>query len=210
MLWICTNAKINWDAISAVGTGAAALIALLIWSIDRLDKHRRLRADGRLAAQLVYTETIPILAHLAIMKNRLYARADKTQDEWDAVLVFDLKATLAFLSALAPKVRSERLERMLESSTSLTPALSEAVADMLASTLVAVDSALLIFGMGKEAAYSRLNELRASFEDAYEATRRAQTTALARSREGRKTPHAIQVRMKKAVEQREGNGAHAP
>ncbi|MFC6838597.1 hypothetical protein XthCFBP4691_01205 [Xanthomonas theicola] len=187
-----------------------SLIALIIWLVDRREKRRKVKADGRLAAQLVYTETIRILAHLAVMKNRLYARADKTQDEWDAVLVFDIKATLAFLSALAPKVRSERLERMLESNTSLTPALSEAVADMLAATLVAVDSALLIFSMSKEAAYTRLNELRAGFEDAYEATRRAQTTALARSREGRKTPHAMQVRMKKAAEQRQAGGAPAP
>lgn len=34
-MWLCTEWKIDWDAVAAVATAAAAIIALIIWSFDK-------------------------------------------------------------------------------------------------------------------------------------------------------------------------------
>lgn len=183
MLWICTNASIDWNAISAVGTGAAAMIALVIWMVDRRDKHRKAKADGRLAAQLVSTELITTLHALSLMKGRLAAPANQTQDDWDMELsVQQRDLTFAFFRTLAPRARSERLERMLEANTSVPPELSDALSSMLSSTVVAVESALAIFQMKEVEVHQRLNHLRGAFDYAYGAMSRARDIALERAR----------------------------
>jgi hypothetical protein len=37
-MWLCTDWKIDWNAISAVATAAAALIALSVWLYDKRQK----------------------------------------------------------------------------------------------------------------------------------------------------------------------------
>ncbi|UBM23144.1 hypothetical protein K8374_12045 [Pseudomonas sp. p1(2021b)] len=64
-MWLCTDWEIDWDAISAVSTAAAAVIALCVWLFD---KHQRGLERTRLLAQIM---TTPVgAAHVQISKFR--------------------------------------------------------------------------------------------------------------------------------------------
>lgn len=67
-MWLCTDWKIDWNAISAVATAAAALIALSVWLYDKRKKSLDRKASARLLAQIM---TTPVgAAHVQISKFR--------------------------------------------------------------------------------------------------------------------------------------------
>ena len=46
-MWLCTEWKIDWDAVAALATSAATTIALIIWNFDKAQKKReRSRAQS--------------------------------------------------------------------------------------------------------------------------------------------------------------------
>lgn len=66
MKWIVQAAPqdvgaFNWDALSAIGTTLAALVALVIWLLDRLARRRERIANARLLANLL----LPTLVNIA-------------------------------------------------------------------------------------------------------------------------------------------------
>jgi inorganic triphosphatase YgiF len=65
-MWLCTDWKIDWNAISAVATAAAALIALCVWLFDKHQRKLERNASARLLAQIM---TTPVgAAHVQISK----------------------------------------------------------------------------------------------------------------------------------------------
>lgn len=54
-MWLCTDWKIDWNAVSAVATAAAAMIALCVWLIDKHQRKLERTASARLLAQIVTT-----------------------------------------------------------------------------------------------------------------------------------------------------------
>lgn len=69
-MWLCTEWKIDWDAVGAVATAAAAIIALVIWSFDKAQRKRERAASAKLLAQIM---TTPIGAtQLEIAKFRCW------------------------------------------------------------------------------------------------------------------------------------------
>jgi len=54
-MWLCTEWKIDWDAVAAVATSAAATIALIIWSFDKAQRKRERAASAKLLAQIMTT-----------------------------------------------------------------------------------------------------------------------------------------------------------
>jgi len=67
-MWLCTDWKIDWDAISAVATAAAAVIALCVWLYDKHQRRLERKASARLLAQIM---TTPVgAAHVQISKFR--------------------------------------------------------------------------------------------------------------------------------------------
>lgn len=68
MFWLCTNATIEWEAISAVGTAGAAGIALLVWLSDRCSKRKQRDAEARLLATIL----APALETLNVRLDGIY------------------------------------------------------------------------------------------------------------------------------------------
>jgi hypothetical protein len=69
-MWLCTEWKIDWDAVAAVATAAAAIIALIIWSVDKAQRKRERAASAKLLAQIM---TTPVGAtQVEIAKFRCY------------------------------------------------------------------------------------------------------------------------------------------
>lgn len=69
-MWLCTEWKIDWDAVAAVATAGAAIIALIIWSFDKAQRKRERAASSRLLAQIM---TTPVGAtQIEIAKFRCY------------------------------------------------------------------------------------------------------------------------------------------
>ncbi|MEX5340809.1 hypothetical protein [Pseudomonas sp. I2] len=65
-MWLCTDWKIDWDAISAVATATAAVIALCVWIYDKCQRNVERKASARLLAQIM---TTPVgAAHVQISK----------------------------------------------------------------------------------------------------------------------------------------------
>ncbi|MCY0106777.1 hypothetical protein NQF78_00500 [Pseudomonas monsensis] len=54
-MWLCTDWKIDWTAISAVATATAALIALSVWIYDKYQRKRERSASAKLLAQIMKT-----------------------------------------------------------------------------------------------------------------------------------------------------------
>ncbi|MHC8314361.1 hypothetical protein [Pseudomonas sp. LB3P31] len=54
-MWLCTEWEINWDAVAAVATASAAIIALVIWSCDKFQRKRERCASAKLLAQIMTT-----------------------------------------------------------------------------------------------------------------------------------------------------------
>ncbi|MGN8103424.1 hypothetical protein [uncultured Pseudomonas sp.] len=65
-MWLCANWKIDWNAISAVATAAAALIALSVWLYDKHQRRLERKASARLLAQIM--TTLVGAAHVQISK----------------------------------------------------------------------------------------------------------------------------------------------
>lgn len=69
-MWLCTEWKIDWDAVAAVATAAAAIIALIIWSFDKAQRKRERAASAKLLAQIM---TTPVGAtQIEIAKFKFY------------------------------------------------------------------------------------------------------------------------------------------
>lgn len=67
-MWLCTDWEIDWNAISAVATAAAAVIALCVWLYDKKQRKLERNASARLLAQIM---TTPVgAAHVQISKFR--------------------------------------------------------------------------------------------------------------------------------------------
>ena len=67
-MWLCTDWKIDWNAISAVATAAAALTAMCVWLFDKHQRKLERNASARLLAQIM---TTPVgAAHVQISKFR--------------------------------------------------------------------------------------------------------------------------------------------
>jgi hypothetical protein len=54
-MWLCTEWKIDWDAVAAVATSVAAIIALIIWTYDKSQRKRERAASAKLLAQIMTT-----------------------------------------------------------------------------------------------------------------------------------------------------------
>ncbi|KRP71779.1 hypothetical protein TX23_16075 [Pseudomonas paralactis] len=54
-MWLCTDWKIDWNAISAVATAVAAIIALSAWLLDKHQRKLERNASARLLAQIMKT-----------------------------------------------------------------------------------------------------------------------------------------------------------
>jgi hypothetical protein len=54
-MWLFTEWNINWDAVAALATAAAAIVALIIWSLDKAQRKRERAASAKLLAQIMTT-----------------------------------------------------------------------------------------------------------------------------------------------------------
>ena len=54
-MWLCTDWKIDWNAISAVATAIAALIALFVWLHDKRQRKAERSSNAKLLAQIMTT-----------------------------------------------------------------------------------------------------------------------------------------------------------
>ncbi len=79
MFWLCTNAVINWNAIAAIGTACAALIALVVWLTGIAIRLSERRASSKLLATLLITETERIARKL--QNEILYFEGETTADQ---------------------------------------------------------------------------------------------------------------------------------
>ncbi|WHL17606.1 hypothetical protein [Stenotrophomonas acidaminiphila] len=70
MFWVCTNATIDWEAISAVGTAGAAIVALLVWLSDRWSKLAQREAEARLLATIL----VPALETLNVRLDDTFCK----------------------------------------------------------------------------------------------------------------------------------------
>ncbi len=95
MIWICTVAAISWEATSAIGTAAAAIVALLVWISGLISAYRRRRANARLLAQLILPEFEKITAWLKPYERRFWESAKPETPEERRSAVAATCATLA-------------------------------------------------------------------------------------------------------------------
>ncbi|WP_283190711.1 hypothetical protein [Pseudomonas sp. PMCC200344] len=70
-MWLCTEWKIDWDAVAAVATASAAIIALIIWSYDKFQRKRERSASAKLLAQIMTTPVGATQVELAEFKRTL-------------------------------------------------------------------------------------------------------------------------------------------
>lgn len=54
-MWLCTDWKIDWNAISAVATAVAAIFAVCVWYRDNRQRKRERSASAKLLAQIMKT-----------------------------------------------------------------------------------------------------------------------------------------------------------
>ncbi|WP_411384400.1 hypothetical protein ACK3BK_12245 [Pseudomonas sp. L7] len=54
-MWLCTDWKIDWNAISAVATAVAAIFAVCVWYRDNQQRKRERSASAKLLAQIMKT-----------------------------------------------------------------------------------------------------------------------------------------------------------
>lgn len=76
MFWICTDATVNWDAVSAIGTAGAALTALAVWRVDIRQRNAQKRADARLLANLMIPELTEACFHWRVAMKELVLNVD--------------------------------------------------------------------------------------------------------------------------------------
>lgn len=83
-MWLCEGAKIDWGAVGAIATAVAALIALGVWTIDKLQRQNERKRSAKLLAQMM---TGPVgAAQIEIAR----LRSDITADDHDQSYVVGL------------------------------------------------------------------------------------------------------------------------
>lgn len=110
-MWLCTEWKIDWDAVAAVATAAAAIIALIIWSFDKAQRKRERAASAKLLAQIM---TTPVGAtQIEIAKFRCYVVPSDGDQTYLVDLLNDENARKD-LAAQATKITIELPSQFLD------------------------------------------------------------------------------------------------
>lgn len=108
---LCTEWKIDWDAVAAVATAAAAIIALIIWSFDKAQRKRERAASAKLLAQIM---TTPVGAtQIEIAKFRCYG-VPSDSDQTYLLDVLNDESARKDLAAQASKVTIDLPSQFLD------------------------------------------------------------------------------------------------
>ncbi|WP_416199629.1 MAG: hypothetical protein ACFWT5_11625 [Pseudomonas helleri] len=125
-MWLCTDWNIDWNAISAVATAAAALTAISVWLFDKHQRKLERNASARLLAQII---TTPVgAAHIQIIKFRSDI-VPNGSDKLIAILREDesaRKQLVEKVSAIAIELPSQFLDKADLFSESLSSSLAYA------------------------------------------------------------------------------------
>jgi hypothetical protein len=130
-MWVCTDWKINWEAISAVGTAGAAIIALLLWLADS----RRRRADRRATARLLSQFMLGGVAVVQVALARLresFAELEYLDGDQALEVIRSSREFRASIENQMPAVIHEFPSQFLDKAE----ALPEQVSNPLANALV--------------------------------------------------------------------------
>ncbi|WP_243350863.1 hypothetical protein [Stenotrophomonas acidaminiphila] len=121
MLWICALAATSWEATSAIGTAAAAIVALLVWISGLISAYRRRRANARLLAQLLLPEFEKIAAGLNSREARFWKFLHPNTNEQRKAAIESTCDTMAkdrprarsFAKDILAEIRADRTEILL-------------------------------------------------------------------------------------------------
>lgn len=80
MFWLDQNGSMNWDAISAIGTIAAVVVALAISLKDTLKQAQARKANGKVLARAMAIRIGNMEAFLLQLKHDLAEEANKPKD----------------------------------------------------------------------------------------------------------------------------------
>ncbi|WP_434671941.1 hypothetical protein [Pseudomonas sp. R1-15] len=131
-MWLCTEWKIDWDAVAAVATAAAAIIALIIWSFDKAQRKRERFASAKLLAQMM---TSPLGdTQIEIAKFRCYVVPSDGDQTYLVDLLNDENARKD-LAAQATKITIELPSQFLDKADIF----SETVNNRLANAFLQVN-----------------------------------------------------------------------
>ncbi|MFL1493565.1 MULTISPECIES: hypothetical protein [Pseudomonas] len=128
-MWLCTEWKIDWDAVAAVATAAAAIIALIIWSFDKVQRRRERAASAKLLAQIM---TTPFgAAQVEIAKFRCVVRPLNGDQTYLAALKND-ENVRQDLANKATKVRLDLPSQFLDKADIFTEKVNNRLANAFA------------------------------------------------------------------------------
>lgn len=147
MFWLCTNATIDWEAISAVGTAGAAIVALLVWLSDRCSKWAQRNADARLVATILAPSVETLKVRLAGIYNTLWDSAPPRSCPTNEERYLQATAKSAFIGDLRRSLpahaeelsKTKAIEAYAQQLTALPPATIDLIAITLGHLITAKD-----------------------------------------------------------------------
>lgn len=145
MKWIVQAAPqdastFNWDMVSAIGTSAAALIALGIWLHGKSEADKERAAEARLLASLLLPDLEELWVHLKVCEQAFWEH--NSEGQRTQAILFTC-ATLAKNFALRKEMAAKelkglnllRFERLVESANTLERRESDILANCLRNTI---------------------------------------------------------------------------
>ncbi|MBB6573512.1 hypothetical protein [Xanthomonas arboricola] len=140
MFCIDPNLKPDWDAwsaigslASAIGTFAAAAIALTIWLTDRRTKKKDREADAQVLSMLMLSELSALMSTTHALSSAV--PTDQAERGFKCAQFALRPRELASLMSRGLALRTPRLERLTERAGALPATASKAIASLMTSVL---------------------------------------------------------------------------
>lgn len=191
MFWICTDAVISWEATSAIGTAAAAIVALLVWISGLISAYLRRRANARLLAQLLLPEFEKIAAGLHSREARFWKPLHPKTDEQRKAAIESTCNTMAkerptartFMQDILAELRADRTEILLSQPGIFSRKTADSLANAYRKLTHVRHSAHLMIDLIDNEATENIKEALLSYQKVMLATMKAAVETLGELRE---------------------------